>query len=147
MIFIHGIKGHSDLVKLAGRQFATQTVIYDFNIGLGQFRCFLAPDISQLAFLEGDRFQLFTLLVIVHAPEDDLIAVGPASELQRGHVYLPVPFCLIAKHTVNSAGQLCKCAVPVCNIGFPDADQVPALILHQTQDVVLGRVNGFSRTS
>lgn len=147
MILIHGIEGHSDLVKLTGRQLTTQTVIYDFNIGLGQFRCFLTPDIRQLAFLEGDRFQLFTLFVIVHAPEDDLIAVSPASELQRGHIYLPIPFRFIPKHTVNSTGQLCKGAVPVCNIGFPDANQVPALILHQTQDVVLGRVNGFSRTS
>lgn len=108
VILIHRIECHPDLIKLSGRQLAAQTVIYDLNVCLCQLGCFLAPYVRQLAALEGDGLQLFALLVIVHAPEDDLVAVGFTGELQRGHIDLPIPFCLIAKHTVNSAGQLCK---------------------------------------
>ena len=147
VILVHRIEGHSYLIKLTGRQLTAQSVIYDFNVGLCQLCCFLTPDVCQLAALECDGLQLFTLLVIVHAPEDNLIAVGLTGELQRRHVDLPIPFCLIAKHPVYSAGQLCKGAVAVRYVGFADADKVSALIPHQPQDVVLRRVNALSAAS
>ena len=146
VILIDRVEGHSNLIELTRRQLSTQTVINDFHICLCQFGCFLTPHIRQLAFLEGDGLQLFTLLFIVHATEDDFIAVDLACQLQWALCYLPIQFSLIPEHAINSAGQFCKGAVTVCDVGLADADQVAAFVRHQPQNIVLGSVHALSGT-
>ena len=89
----------------------------------------------------------FRAAFIIHAPEYDFVSVGFARQLQGRHIDLPISFGLVSKHAINSAGQLCKGAVTVRDVRFADADQVPALILHKAQDVVLGRVNALTTAS
>ena len=130
MVFIHRIKGQSNLIKLSFRKLTTQTIINDLQVCLRQLRCFLTPYICQFSTLKCDRFQFFTLFLIIHATKNNLIPICPAGQFQRWHVNLPVPVNLIPKHPIHSTSQLSKRAVTIRNIRFSNTDQIPAFIFH-----------------
>ena len=82
VVLVHWVEGQSDLIKLSLGQYATQTVIYYLKVLLGQFSGLFAPNISKLSLLECDGLQFFTLLLVIHSTEDDLVAIGFAGEFQ-----------------------------------------------------------------
>ena len=139
------VEGASDLVELPLRQRATKAVVDDLKILLGDLRSFFDPDVRQLPSLEGDGLQLLPLALIVDAPEDDLIPVDQAFQGQRRGVDLPVAPVAVTEHPVDRAGQLRIGAVAVGDVRLADAHQVPARILHQPQDIMLGSVHALAR--
>ena len=134
------------MIKLVRRQLASETVVYDLKICLRDLRCLFDPHIRQFAPLESNGFQFLSLLFIVHAPEDDLIPVRSKSKRQWTLFDIPVSIHLVTKYPISCARQFRIGTVPVRDIRFPDTDQVPALILHQAQEIILGRINTLPGT-
>ena len=145
MVFINRIEGHSDLIELPFWKFTSQAVIYDFNVGLCELCCLFQPHIGQLALLECNGLQLFSLFVIVHSTEYDLVAVVSASQLHRRLVDLPVFLCLITKHPIYCACQFCKGAISIGYIGLAHSHKVSTRISHKAKDVLLRRIHTFAR--
>lgn len=121
MVRRYRVERHPDLIELSIRQFTTETVINDLEVRLRNFRGFFDPDIRQLATFECNGFQFFTLLFIVDASENDLIAVDFTLHNHVGAVNMPIFLVLLPKHAKNSTLQFCKSAIPVGHVRLSNA--------------------------
>ena len=145
MMCRYRIERQSDLVELSLWKLPSQTVIDNLKIRLRDLRGFFYPDIGKFSSLECNRFQLFSLLLIVHTSEDNLIPVH-ARQLQRRLLYCPVFVSILPEHPVDGTVQFCKGRIPVSDVGLPDAYKIPSFVLHQAQDIMLCRVHALSRS-
>ena len=128
MILIYGVEGQPYLIELPVGELTSETVVDDFKVRLCNLGCLLNPHIGQLAFLKRDGLQLFTLFFVIHATENNPVAVCFACNLQRALTDFPVLVSPVAEHSVNCACQLSVGAVPVCDIGFSDAHKIAPLV-------------------